>query len=90
MIVLGKCTPITPAGPEKRHANSLLRMAHFKPVIVLGKMIKQGEKVPINGISSHLMIGSTPHVGSFYNQMCVNIDFVQQHSQDVTDILDAI
>jgi DNA-directed RNA polymerase beta' subunit len=90
MIVLGKCTPITNAGPERRHANSLLRMAHFKPVIVLTKMLKHGEKVNINGISSHLMVGSTPHVGSFYNQICVNIDFVQKHSQDVTDILDAM
>jgi DNA-directed RNA polymerase II subunit RPB1 len=88
MTIQGKCSSISNSGPEKRGANSLLRLAHHKPIRVLEKMLTHGEKVMIDGISPHLIVGSIPHIGSFYNQIGVNIKFVQERTKTVESILD--
>lgn len=90
MTVTGKCTPMTLSGPEKRHANTLLKMADCKPIRVLEKLLTHGEIIPIDGISPKLMVGDIPSIGSYYNSVMINRAFVKEHAVTLSNVLDEI
>jgi hypothetical protein len=41
-------------------------------------------------ISSSLMMGTTPDIGSNYNGLMMNERFIREHTQDVADLLEAM
>jgi hypothetical protein len=90
MTVTGKCTTISNSGPDQRCDNQLLKMSHCKPIKIIENLLIKGDNVPITGISPHLIVGGVPHIGSYYNDICVNVDFVKANLKTVEELLEDI
>jgi hypothetical protein len=52
--------------------------------------LRNDESMVHTNISSSLMLGTTPDIGSNYNGIMMNERFIQEHTQDVSDLLDAM
>lgn len=93
MTSTGRVTSIKHTGLAKReHSNTLLRMSMASPVQVIEKSAMNAITDNLEGVSSQIMIGSTPHFGTAYNQVVINEEFVnkyvERNSKQVDDILD--
>lgn len=59
--------------------NILLRIAQASPILSLIFASTHNITAPINGISSALLVGSVPKIGTNYNDIIINEEFVKQH-----------
>lgn len=80
MSVLGKITPISITGiklREKFDALHLISSSH--PVQAIENAAANEHYNNITGVSAPLMIGTIPKVGTMYNKVFVDIDFVKNN-----------
>lgn len=76
---------------ESNPGNALLSMSFSHPIQKITEAAIRNEKSFVHSnISSALMLGTTPDVGSNYNGILMNEAFISKHTMDVTDILEAI
>lgn len=90
MTCLGKLSPIAKrTGPKDREPhNILLRVgdSHLVQNLVEGALGCYTN--PIYGVSAPLMLGSIPRIGTLYNDVCINTEFVQKNAPKQDDVLD--
>jgi DNA-directed RNA polymerase II subunit RPB1 len=76
---------------ESNSGNALLSMSFSHPIQKITEAaLRNDESVVHSNISSSLMLGTTPDIGSNYNGILMNERFIQEHTQDVVDLLDAM
>jgi DNA-directed RNA polymerase III subunit RPC1 len=88
MTITGELTGISRTGLVARErSNVLLRTSHscMNQVLHGAAVTEQGGK--IYGPSAPLMLGRMPHVGSTYNRVAVNTEFVRSHVKTLDDIM---
>ncbi len=91
MVRLGRVTSIERGGLSYReHANILLRMAYGAPIQVVTDAVFASAKSHIYGIAAPLLLGSIPQIGSVYNELVVDEDFVRANTESVDNVLDAL
>ena len=88
----GTITNIRSSGLRKREMNNVcLRLSFQSPNQVIEHAAINTLSNKINGISAPLICGSTPKVGSKYNQISMNESFLEDihrsHEQDIMDVL---
>lgn len=76
---------------ESNSGNALLSMSFSHPIQKITEAaLRNDESMVHTNISSSLMLGTTPDIGSNYNGIMMNERFIQEHTQDVSDLLDAM
>lgn len=74
---------------ESNSGNALLSMSFSHPIQKITEAaLRNDESVVHTNISSSLMLGTTPDIGSNYNGIVMNEQFIQEHTRDVADLLD--
>jgi len=88
MTYTGKVTSIESGGLKQREAaNVLLRMGFTYPMRALEEATINNMVDTINGITGQLIIGSTPKVGTLYNECLLDQDYITKNTKGVEDIL---
>jgi DNA-directed RNA polymerase beta' subunit len=91
MTRTGEVTNIERAGLGQREANNvLLRMAYGAPIQVVTDATFNNVRNKIYGIVAPQMIGSTPKIGTLYNECIVNTEFVKANTRSLDSILSAL
>lgn len=90
MISTGKLTPITPNGPVYRKSSTLLKFSFEKAISVLSEAIKTNAVSTIHGLSSSLVIGQVPNIGSNYNKIILNAPYIIENTKTIGEELDAL
>lgn len=89
MCSTGVVTGISKPGLDKRESkNVLLRTSYSFMTQVLKSAAINGKNNKVYGMSAPLMIGRSPYIGSSYNSVAVDYEFVQNNVQSIEDILD--
>ena len=89
MCSTGKVTGISKPGLDKReNRNVLLRTSYNFMTQVLKTAAVDSKSSEIYGMSAPLMLGRSPYIGSTYNSVAVDYDFVSRNVKDIQDILD--
>lgn len=89
MTRTGTVTGINKSGIQKReYNNTLLRTSHSFMNQILRDASINGIEEDLYGISAPLMLGRIPRVGSTYNNIAVDYDFISKNVEDVEDIID--
>jgi len=87
MTYLGYITSVTRKGLKLRNYNSAyLRMSFQGPIQVIENAAINNVKEKVNGLSANLMLGQRPNVGTGYNKIIVNRDFVNNYISQNEDI----
>jgi hypothetical protein len=87
----GRWTSVERGGLGQREPdNVLLRMAYGAPVQVVTDAALAGVRSKVYGIAAPQMLGSTPMVGSLFNGLVVDEDFVAANARSVDSVLDAL
>jgi DNA-directed RNA polymerase II subunit RPB1 len=88
----GFVSNIEKSGLEESNAgNPLLSISFSHPIQKITEAaLRNDESVVHSNISSSLMLGTTPDIGSNYNGILMNERFIEEHTQDVVDLLDAM
>ena len=87
----GNLIPIERRSVKKRDPdNVLLKMATTAPRETLVNSILDGQKSNINGMSASLMVGAIPKVGTAYNDIIINDDFIEKYKVDELALFDDI
>ena len=87
MTFTGNVTSIQKTGLSKREsANVLLRVSDRFPLQVLEEAAINNMTDNIKGLSGPLMIGSTPNIGTLYNDILLDEQFIEK-SRNIEDIL---
>ncbi len=75
---------------ESNIGNALLSMSFSHPIQKITEAaLHNDESVVHTNISSSLMLGTTPDIGSNYNGVVMNERFIADHTKDVSDLLDS-
>lgn len=90
MTYTGEYTAIDKGGLTKRESNPLLGMAYEAPVVTLEKNINNRDLIPVTGISGPMLMGTVPKIGTMYNDLIVDPEFVKKHKKTIEDIIDAL
>ena len=89
MTQTGKITSIERAGLSSREYNNvLLRMAYGSPIQVVCDAALNNVSSKVYGVAASLMLGNTPQIGTLYNKLTVNQEFVKKNTTSLDDILD--
>ena len=76
---------------ESNPGNALLSMSYSHPIQTITEAGLSGEESVVHtNISSSLMMGVTPNIGSNYNGIMINERFVNENTQTTSDLLDAL
>jgi DNA-directed RNA polymerase II subunit RPB1 len=87
----GRVTSIERGGMSVReHNNILLRASYQDPIRILIDAALNNVKSPIYGIAAPQLLGMIPKIGSTYNNVVVDEEFVQKNIKTVDDILENI
>ncbi len=87
----GKWTSVERGGLGQREPNNvLLRMAYGAPVQIVTDAALAGTRSKVYGIAAPQMLGSTPMIGSLYNGLVVDEEFVVANSRSVDSVLDEL
>ena len=91
MTRTGRVTSIERAGLGAReHGNVLLRMAYGSPIQVVTDAALSGVRSKVYGVAAPALLGSVPQIGTLYNQLVVDEEFVQANVKSVDSILDSL
>lgn len=91
LCVTGKVRGISKKGLEQREPkNVLLRTSYSHTNQVLKSAAINGRHSDIYGMSAPLMVGRTPCVGSTYNEIAVDHEFIKNNTKSIEDILDEL
>ena len=85
----GRVTSIERGGMSVReHNNILLRASYQDPIRILIDAALGNVKSNIYGIAAPQMLGMIPRIGTTYNSVVIDEDFVQQNIKSVDTLLD--
>lgn len=89
MTFTGTVTGIEKVGLSKREPNNcFLNMSMGKPIQEIENAAFKGTINPISGITSKLFIGQSPNIGSKYNTVTINENFVSQNVTSIESIIE--
>lgn len=89
MTRTGRVTSVERGGLGAReHNNVLLRMAYGAPIQVVTDATLANARSRVYGIAAPQMLGSIPLIGTLYNNVYVDSDFVQSNTKSVNSVLD--
>ena len=76
---------------ESNPGNALLNMSYSHPIQTITDCGLNGEESVVStNISSSLMMGTVPHIGSNYNGIMMNERFIKENTRTTSDMLDAL
>ena len=91
MTRTGAVTSIERGGLSMREpANVLLRMAYGDPIKIVTDAALGSVKNKVYGIAAPQMLGSVPQVGTLYNSLTVDEDFVRANVASVDNVLNEL
>ena len=91
MCYTGRVTGISKTGLDKREPrNVLLRASYSFTTTVLKAAAVSAQNMRVGGVSAPLMLGRSPYVGSTYNQVAVDYEFVRRNVESVGDIIEGL
>ena len=80
MTYSGHVTSIHRTGLQKREMNNVtLRLSFQSPIQVIENAATDGLIDKISGISGPLIMGSSPNIGTTYNKLIINEQFVDEY-----------
>ena len=89
MCYTGAYTGMSKAGLERREPdNILLRAAYSHAPAALKSGAVDTKSSDIYGVSTPLALGQTPNIGTTYNSVAVDFDFVRNNTKSIEDILE--
>ena len=89
MCYSGTATSIQKTGLQKReNANITLRLSFQTPVQVIQQSAINGMTDRIGGVSGPLIMGSTCRIGTTFNSLHVNEDFLKANVKSIESVLD--
>lgn len=91
MTRTGRVTSIERGGLGAReHGNVLLRMAYGAPIQTATDAAFGAARSKVYGIAAPQLLGTTPQIGTAYNELVVNERFVRENTRSVDSVLDAL
>ncbi len=76
---------------ESNPDNALLSMSYSHPIQCITEAALTSDRSVVHtNISSSLMLGSTPNIGSNFNTILMNERFIKENTQTTSDLLDAL
>jgi DNA-directed RNA polymerase II subunit RPB1 len=89
MVYSGTVSSIQKTGLELREkSNTTLRMSFQMPIQVMQEAASQGMTDRLVGISGPLIVGTNPKIGTTFNRVCVNEEFVKENVKNIDDVLE--
>ena len=89
MTFTGTVTSIQKTGLQKREkSNITLRMSFQSPIQVIQDAAINGLTDRVSGISGPLILGTNPRVGTTYNKLIIDEDFIKQRANQLEEALD--
>jgi hypothetical protein len=89
MTRTGRVTSVERGGLGSReHNNVLLRMAYGAPIQVVTDATLANARCRVYGIAAPQLLGSIPQIGTLYNGLVVDEEFVRANTKSVDSILD--
>jgi len=89
MSYSGSVTSIQKTGLQKREmANISLRLSFQNPVQVIQDSAINGLIDRVSGVSGPLIMGTNPNIGTTYNSLYVNEDFIKENVKSIDNILE--
>jgi DNA-directed RNA polymerase beta' subunit len=87
----GRVTSIERGGMSAReHNNILLRASYQDPIRILIDAALGNVKSQVYGIAAPQLLGMIPRIGSTYNSVVIDEDFVKENIKSVDNILESI
>jgi len=87
----GKVTSVERGGLGAReHNNVLLRMAYGAPIQVVTDATLANARSRVYGIAAPQLLGSIPQIGTLYNGVVVDEEFVRANTKSVASVLDSL
>lgn len=91
MTSTGIITPIQKSGMKARdRQNTLLRISYQAPIEIISDAADNCLIDKISGISGPLLLGAAPKVGSNYNEIIVDEDFIKQRQSAISTSFEEI
>lgn len=91
MTYTGIVTSIEKAGLSHREpSNKLLRIGFSSPIQVIEEAGLANSTDIISGITAPLLVGSTPRIGTLYNRIVIDEDFVKANVKTADSKLDEL
>jgi DNA-directed RNA polymerase beta' subunit len=85
MVYSGAATSIQKTGLQIREASNVtLRLSFQSPIQVIENAATNSITDTISGVSSHLVLGSAPLIGTCYNNVGINEAFVESHYKNLS------
>ena len=91
MCYSGVVSSIQKTGLQKReNANITLRLSFQTPIQVITESAINGMCDNIGGISGPLIMGTNPRIGTCYNTVCLNEEFIKQNTIKIENLIDEL
>lgn len=91
MTRTGRVTSVERGGVAAREpSNVMLRMANGAPVGVITEAALNTTKSRVYGMATPQLLGSTPQIGTFYNSVVMDDDFIRANTRSVDNVLDEL
>lgn len=91
MTFTGKVTSIGPGGLKTREpSNILLRVGFSSPIQSLEEASINASHDEVKGLTSSLLVGTTPNYGTNYSQFYADSEFIKKNMPSTSDILDTL
>lgn len=85
MTYSGHVTSIQRTGLQKREMNNVtLRLSFQSPIQVIENAATDGLIDKITGISGPLILGTSPNIGTTYNKIVVNENFINEYNKNLS------
>jgi DNA-directed RNA polymerase beta' subunit len=89
MTTSGVCTSIQSTGLQKReNSNITLRLSFQHSIQVIQTASINGLTDRLSGVSANLIAGQSIPVGTAYNKVCVNEDFIKNNTKALDTVLE--
>lgn len=85
----GKYTNLEKSGVSLREPTNVLLKASFSsPIQVFQDAAINETTSKVNAISGKMLLGATPAIGTFYNSLAVDTEFIAKNTKSIDSILD--
>lgn len=86
----GKMTTIERGGQNVRENNVFLSMTYGAPQQAITDASLENVQNNVYGVASHQLLGSTPQLGTLFNGVSIDEEFVKENIQSVDSFLDSL
>jgi DNA-directed RNA polymerase beta' subunit len=91
MTYSGAVTSIQKTGLQKREmANITLRLSFQTPIQVIQEAAINGLTDHISGVSGPLIMGTNPNIGTTYNTIVINENFIKANVKTLSNVIDEL